>query len=186
MGNNIVTGDSVKDLFCNQNHLTVNQVTNLHAQYNEVLYEISTHAHKFCIQHEPNCNNIIMKSGSFKIFVIKLIGYYKGDVVAFMLSQDPVPYVIFEVGNPNFRRSMEALQSNFNQHHKPTKLKKNNIQAYDEIFSVLSIPDLELKLIEVRERQSYGQFHWVISVSEKVHMHRHVSTLDHFYGECAL
>jgi hypothetical protein len=160
MGNNNVSGDSIKDLFCNHSHLSVNQVTSLYSQYNEVLNEISSHSHKFCYQHASHEWNIITKSGSFEIFAIKLIGYYKGDV-AFIISQDPVPYVLFEVGNPNFRRSLRTLQSYFQN---STKVK--NIQSYNEIISVLSMPNLELKLLEVPEKQSYGQFHWVATVFE--------------------
>jgi len=151
MGNASVTSSVVMRHIKSGGHLSASDAKSLYMQYSGVLAKVPL-----------SYSAVRSKTEQFDIFVLSSIGHHKGGVImTFMLSQDPLPYILFEHKNPNFIVSMESLAKSHAKRESLTIYERNSSDSFG-----MPLPILQMQLIMAPCSPSYGQFHWVINVQE--------------------
>jgi hypothetical protein len=100
-------------LFGNRFHLTASEVSCLYQQFNAMVG---------LLLHHPNCRienggcSYISEAMVFEnVMNCGRIGYYNGDVLAFHLGLDPIPYILFEHNNREYKKASEIVQKFFSR-----------------------------------------------------------------------
>jgi hypothetical protein len=133
-----------------ESNLTDEEAMWLYRQFNKVVQCILLHRHDH-LAH-INCTPRLPVQ---QILKYKRIGYYCGDIIAFRVAGDPLPWVLFEYQNALFEQTYRTIKEVCVE--SPRKKRR----ASQELL-LRDCRQLCVKVAEAEECSSHGVFRWVV------------------------